>query len=184
MSTGERSGFSNLDEFLDRVASEESVPAGGSVSALAVAMAAGLVAKVARLSPEWPQAVDVVERAEALLSLATPLAQADADAYTKVLEAREGDVAAALSGAADVPLSVAEAAAEVAALAARAVDEGNTRLRGDAVVAAELAAAGVRGAAELVAVNLAGRDDARVRRAEELAATTDAVVSSLRLRPS
>jgi formiminotetrahydrofolate cyclodeaminase len=182
MSTGERSGFSDLRvaEFLDRVASEESVPAGGSVSAVAVAMAAGLIAKVARLSPEWPQALDVVELAEALLMLATPLAQADADAYTKVLEAREGEVADALSGAADVPLSIAEAAAEVATLAARAVDEGNPRLRADAVVAAELAAAGVRGAAELVAVNLGGRHDARVRRAEELVATTEAVVSSLR----
>jgi formiminotetrahydrofolate cyclodeaminase len=62
-------------------------------------------------------------------------------------------------------------------LAARAVAEGNERLRGDAMVAAELAAAGVRGAAELVAENLAGRDDDRVRRAEEL-------VSSLRYRPS
>jgi methenyltetrahydrofolate cyclohydrolase len=183
MSTGERSGFSDLRvaEFLDRVASGESLPAGGSVSAVAVAMAAGLVAKVAHLSPEWPQAGHVLERAEVLLSLATPLAQADADAYTKVLEAREGEVAAALSGAAEVPLSVAEAAADVATLAARAAGEGNPRLRGDAVVAAELAAAGVRGAAELVAVNLAGRDDARVRRAKELVATTDAVVRSLRL---
>ena len=34
--------------------------------------------------------------------------------------------------------------------------EGNERLRGDALVAAELAEAGARGAAELVAINLAG----------------------------
>jgi formiminotetrahydrofolate cyclodeaminase len=172
-------GFSSLalGEFLDRVASDESVPAGGSVSAVAVAMAAGLVAKVARLSPDWPEAAEVLRRAEALCSLVTPLAQADADAYSKVLGARGAKVEDALSGAADVPLSVAEAAAEVAVLAARAVAEGNARLRGDAMVAAELAAAGVRGAAELVAENLAGRDDDRVRRAEEL-------VSSLRHRPS
>lgn len=176
-----------LEELLDRVASEESVPAGGSVAAIAVALAAGLVAKAARLSPEWPGAAEVVEQAEALRSLVTPLAQADADAYTKVLEAlrRKDDVAGALSGAADVPLAIARAAAEVAMLAASAAVQGNTRLRGDAVVAAELAAAGARGAAELVAINLAGRDDDhRVRLASELAASAHEVVSSLRRSPS
>jgi hypothetical protein len=40
------------------------------------------------------------------------------------------------------------------------------------MVAAELAAAGAHGAAELVAINLAGRDDPRVRRARDLAAAT------------
>ncbi|MGZ8696171.1 MAG: cyclodeaminase/cyclohydrolase family protein, partial [Gaiellaceae bacterium] len=50
--------------------------------------------------------------------------------------------------------------------------EGNDRLRGDAAVAAELAEAGARGAAELVAINLAGRDDPRVRRAKDLATTS------------
>jgi formiminotetrahydrofolate cyclodeaminase len=109
------------------------------------------------------------------------LALADADAYTKVIEAlrlppdspsRAAELAAALSGAADVPLAVAEAAAEVALLAALVAQEGNVRLRGDALVAAELAQAGARGAAELVAINLAGRDDPRVRRAQDLAAAT------------
>jgi formiminotetrahydrofolate cyclodeaminase len=78
----------------------------------------------------------------------------------------------ALSGAADVPLAVAEAAAEVAVLAKLVAEEGNDRLRGDALVAAELAGAGARGAAQLVAINLAGRDDPRVRRAQDLAAAT------------
>jgi formyltetrahydrofolate synthetase len=62
--------------------------------------------------------------------------------------------------------------AEVATIAALVARAGSAPLRGDAVVAAEIAQAGARGAAELVAVNLAGRDDARVRRAQELAATT------------
>ena len=147
------------------------MPAGGSVAAIVVAMAAGLVAKAARLSPEWPGAAEVLERAEALRALVAPLAQADADAYTAVLEAqrRKQDVPGALSRAADVPLAIAEAAAEVASLAALAAAEGNARLRGDALTAAELAAAGARSAAELVAINLADGDDDRVRRARELA---------------
>jgi methenyltetrahydrofolate cyclohydrolase len=168
----------DFSSFLDRVASEEPVPAGGSVAAIAVAMAAGLVAKTARLSGDWPRAAETVERAEALRTLVTALAQADADAYTKVLEAlrRKEGVAAALSAAADVPLAIAEAAAEVASLAALAAGDGNPRLRGDAVTAVELAEAGARGAAELVAINLAGHSDERVRRAAELAATASELV--------
>jgi formiminotetrahydrofolate cyclodeaminase len=169
-----------LEQLLDRIASDQPGPAGGSVAAIAVAMAAGLVAMVARLARDWPQASEVVERAEALHQLVAPLAVADADAYAKVLEAlrlprasaaREAELAAALSRAADVPLAVAEAASEVATLAALAAQAGTAPLRGDAVVAAAIAEAGARGAAELVAINLGDRGDARVRRAKELAAT-------------
>ena len=170
-----------VERFLDRIASAEPAPAGGTVAAVAVAMAAGLVAMAARLAHEWPKAGDVVERAEALRSRMATLALADEDAYAKVMEAlrlppaspsRDAEVAAALSGAADVPLAIAEAAAEVAVLAALVAQEGNDRLRGDAVVAAELAGAGARGAAELVAINLAGLDDPRVRRAKDFAVAT------------
>lgn len=170
-----------VERFLDRIASAGQAPAGGPVAAVAVAMAAALVAMAARLAHEWPKASEVVERAEELRSRVSALALADEDAYAKVTEAlrlpaaspsRAEEVAAALSGAADVPLAVAEAAAEVAVLAALVAKEGNDRLRGDALVAAELAEAGARGAAELVAINLAGRDDPRVRRAQDLAAAT------------
>jgi methenyltetrahydrofolate cyclohydrolase len=170
-----------VEQFLDRISSAEPAPASGSVAAVTVAMAAGLVAMAARFAHEWPKTSDVVERAEALRSKLATLALADADAYTKVIEAqrlppdspsRATELAAALSGAADVPLAVAEAAAEVALLAALVAQEGNVRLRGDALVAAELAAAGVRGAAELVAINLAGHDDPRIQRAQDLAAAT------------
>jgi formiminotetrahydrofolate cyclodeaminase len=168
-----------VDRFLDRIASAEPAPAGGSVAAVAVAMAAGLVAMAARLAHEWPKASEVVERAEALRSRMATLALADEDAYAKVIEAlrlppdspsRAAELAAALSGAADVPLAVAEAATEVAMLAALVAQEGNVRLRGDALVAAALAEAGARGAAELVAINLTGLDDPRVSRARDLAA--------------
>jgi methenyltetrahydrofolate cyclohydrolase len=170
-----------VERFLDRIASAEPAPAGGSVAAVAVAMAAGLVAMAARLAHEWPKAGEVVERAEALRSEMAALAVADEDAYAKVIEAlslppdssaRPGELEAALSCAADVPLAIAEAGAEVAMLASLVAQEGNDRLRGDALVAAELAGAGARGAAELVAINLAGRDDLRIGRAKDLAAAT------------
>jgi formiminotetrahydrofolate cyclodeaminase len=167
-----------VERFLDRIASAEPEATGGAVAALAVAMAAGLVAMAARLAHEWPQAGEVVEQAEALRSKTAALALADEDAYAKVIESlrlppdspsRDAEVAAALSAAADVPLAVAEAAAQVAVLADLVAREGNDRLRGDAVVAAELAEAGARGAAELVAINLAGRDDPRIDRAMSFA---------------
>jgi formiminotetrahydrofolate cyclodeaminase len=157
----------SIERFLDRTASAEPAPSGGSVAAVAVAMAAGLVAMAARLAHEWPQANEVVERAEVLRSQMATLALADEDAYAKVIEAlrlpsdspaRPAELEAALSGAADVPLAVAEAGAEVAVLAALVAQEGNDRLRGDA--------------AELVAINLAGRDDPRIGRAKDLAAAT------------
>jgi len=171
----------SLEQLFDRIASDEPGPAGGSVAAVAVAMAAGLVAMAARLAREWPQASEVVERAETLRSLVAPLAVADAEAYANVLEAqrlprgsaaREATVPAALSRAADVPLAIAEAASEVATLAALVARAGSPHLRGDALVAAEIAEAGARGAAELVVINLGNRDEARVRRAKELAAKT------------
>jgi formiminotetrahydrofolate cyclodeaminase len=169
----------SVERFLDRTASAEPAPSGGSVAAVAVAMAAGLVAMAARLAHEWPKAGEVVERAEVLRSQMATLALADEDAYAKVIEvlrlppdspSRSAELEAALSGAADVPLAVAEAGAEVAALAALVAQEGNDRLRGDSLVAVELAEAGARGAAALVAINLAGRDDPRIGRAKDLTA--------------
>ena len=184
----------SVERFLDRTASAEPAPSGGSVAAVAVAMAAGLVAMAARLAHEWPQATEVIERAEVLRSQMAALALADEDAYAKVIEAlrlppdspaRDAELASALSGAADAPLAVAEAGAEVAVLAALVAQEGNDRLRGDALVAAELAEAGARGAAELVAINLAGRDDPRIERAKDLggdAARTMSFASARGLR--
>ena len=80
-------------------------------------------------------------------------------------------MAAALSQACVVPMEVAEIGAEVAAVAAAIAAGGNPNVRGDAVTAALLAAAGSRAAAALVRINLAGAEgDDRPARAERLAA--------------
>jgi formiminotetrahydrofolate cyclodeaminase len=84
---------------------------------------------------------------------------------------RPPEVAAALSAACAVPMEVAEIGAEVAALAATIAGGGNPNVRGDAIAAALLAAAGSRAAAVLVRINLTGAEaDARPARAERLAA--------------
>jgi formiminotetrahydrofolate cyclodeaminase len=120
----------------------------------------------------------LAQRAERLRERVAPLARADAAAYGLVLAARrtpntddrDGRVRAALSEAADVPLAVAEAGAEVAVIAARLASDGNPNLKGDAICALMLVDAGVRAAATLVEINVSdGRiEDGRLGRARQL----------------
>jgi len=116
----------------------------------------------------------------ALRARALELADADLGSYAPVLEAqrlpvedpsRSERLRTALSEASDVPLAVAEAACEVAELAAERSRSGGRSLEGDATAAALLAEAAARAAARLVELNLAARpDDPRVAAARELAA--------------
>ncbi len=170
------------------MASDEPAPGGGAVAAVAVALAAGLFVMSARLSADYlADAPALAERAERLRKRVAPLAQEDATAYGHVLDVyrnqddgapgvRRERIRTALSGAADVPLAIAEAGAEVAEIAARLAREGNPNLRGDAVGAALLAEAGVRAAAVLVEINTTAGDifDDRVERAGELVASAGA----------
>lgn len=173
-----------LGRFVDMVASREPAPGGGASAAVAVALAAALTAMAARFSADHlADAETIADRAEELRNRVMPLAQADAAAYGRVLDAyrtpRDDDekrrrrIREALSEAADVPLSIAEVGVEVAGNAARLVEEGNPNLRGDAVTAATLAKAGVRAAATLVEINVSagGADDDRLSRVDQLLAT-------------
>ena len=78
-----------LEEWLAELSGTTDRPrAAVPASAVAVAMAAALVGKVARVSKEsWPAAAGVAAQADALLARAKPLAQLDADAYRSALEA-------------------------------------------------------------------------------------------------
>lgn len=172
-----------LQSFLDAIAAETPAPGGGSVAAVVTEMAAALAAMTARLSRKhWEGAPGAVAQAEALRVRATPLAQEDADAYEAVLtamrmpkdlepEVRNALIGETLSRAADVPLRIAEAAADVADLAATIAVEGNPNLRGDAAAAALLSEASARVAANLVEINLATtEEDERIGRARAFAA--------------
>jgi methenyltetrahydrofolate cyclohydrolase len=156
-----------LDDFLDALSAGEPAPGGGAAAAIAVALGASLCAMTARLSSaRFPAAAELAAEAELLRNQAAWLGEADAEAYGHVIEAfrlpkepgsdaRGHAVAAALSAAADVPMRVIDAAAQVARLAARLAEDGNPNLRGDAVTAALLAEAGARAAGALVRINLA-----------------------------
>ena len=176
-----------LGGFVDLVASREPAPGGGASAAVTVALAAALTAMAARFSTEHlTDADELAARADELRAEVALLAGADAAAYGRVLDAyrapgddeepRRREIRDALTGAADVPLSVAEIGAEVAGLAARLVEGGNPNLRGDALTAAFLAGAGARAAAALVGINVSagGADDGRLSRAARLQATAAA----------
>jgi formiminotetrahydrofolate cyclodeaminase len=176
-----------LGAFLDLVASDNPAPGGGSVAAVAVALAAGLSGMAARLSVgQLADAEGLADRADVAMRRVAPLARIDAESYGRVLDAyREPDsetrrerVSDALSGATDVPLAVAEIGNEVAGIAARLVEEGNPNLEGDAIAALLLAEAGVRAATVLVEINLSSANvhDDRLGRTNELADETAATV--------
>src|SRR6516225_9212500 len=76
-----------LAEFLERAASEQA-PGAGSVAAVAIALAASLVAKVARRSRDsWTDGAGVAAQALELRSRCPSLARDDADAWQQALAA-------------------------------------------------------------------------------------------------
>ena len=156
----------SLAAFAGRVSAGEPAPGGGAVAAVATGLAAGLCAMVARLSTrQLSEAQSLADAAEGLRDKALALGEADAVAYEAVVSAwrlprapepeeRERRITSALSGAAEVPMALAELAAAVGDLAAHLAEAGNANLFGDALTAALLAEAAARAAAGLVAINL------------------------------
>ena len=150
-------------------------PAGGSAAALAATMAAGLVRLVARVSADWADAPGVAAQASALGDRSLARADADHRVYARAMAelaapGRDATLGAALRRAAEVPLQIAETAADVTMLAALAAREGSETVRADAWAAATLAEAATASAARLVHVNLATRpDDDLTTRADEAA---------------
>ena len=171
-----------LDEFLDRIAAGEQAPGGGSAAALTVAVAAGLVAMVARCSRgSWSDAPGVTAQALAIQERAGPLAGIDAHAWEDATLAlrraaedgatgRDSELERKLEAAAAVPLEIAELGADVAALAVVVAERCDGGFRADAAAGAALAAGGARAAAHLVEVNLGVREaDERLVRARRSA---------------
>jgi methenyltetrahydrofolate cyclohydrolase len=174
-----------VQELCETIAAQTSAPGGGSVAAIVTAFGASLTAMAARFATEqWEDAPGAVAQAEALRARVLPLAEEDAMAYESFLlarrmsedfdpQVRDAAIGEALSRAADVPLAIAEAALDVASLAAELVERGNPNIRGDAATAVLLSEAAVRATANLVEVNLATREgDARVERARGLVETS------------
>jgi glutamate formiminotransferase/formiminotetrahydrofolate cyclodeaminase len=180
-----------LDGWIDELAGGSPTPGGGSAAALAGALAAALVAMVARLTigkkayaAVEPRAREILAEADRLRGELRRLVDEDALAYTAVSQAykipkddpkRARAVDDALVGAARTPAEVANRAARVLALAAEIGKIGNKNATSDANVAAGLARASVSGAVENVRVNVAGMTDPALGR--ELLAQVERVAA-------
>jgi formiminotetrahydrofolate cyclodeaminase len=176
-----------VEDLLDAVAADTHGPGGGSVAAIVVALSASLVAMTARLSSDsWDEAGGAIAQAQLLRLRVAPLAAADAKAFRDAIRALGGEprsesgsraleLGTALARAAEIPLQIAEAAADVAALAAFVASRARGDVQADAAAAATLAEAGARAAAHLVEVNLgAVAEDERVAAARALVARAEA----------
>jgi formiminotetrahydrofolate cyclodeaminase len=164
----------SVQAYLDKLAGADPEPGGGSVAALVGALGAGLVTMVTALTlgkEKYPSVQDsvaaIAEQSEALRGELTRFITADAEAYAEVAAAmklpRDTDaqkqersrvMQAALKGAAEVPLRVAEAAAAVARLSLPTAEQGNPNAVSDAGVAVVLADAAAQSAALNVRINL------------------------------
>jgi formiminotetrahydrofolate cyclodeaminase len=156
-----------------RISSGEAVPGSGWVSGVSAALAASLVAKSAARSDGWGEAEGARAQALDLRDRLLALAAQDARAYERALTALERHdtgLARALARAAEVPLAIAEAAVDVALLAAEAAERSEGSARADAAAAACLSAGVAAAARRLVEVNLATiSEDERLARAERAA---------------
>ena len=166
--------------FLESVATATATPGGGSVSALAGALAAALgqmVAGLARKKKSQAAHVDALSEAvESMQRTAKDLSRAideDAASYDGVLAAfrlpqrdsaetqkREAAIQAATRVASEVPLRVAERAVALYEHLGQLEAISPASMRSDLKVARLLAAAGARGAMENAEINLGTITDA------------------------
>jgi formiminotetrahydrofolate cyclodeaminase len=171
-----------LAGFVDHLASSEPVPGGGSASAVAASLGAGLVAMVAALSEGRPKYIEHAAThasagtaGRALADRLLQLADDDAAAYAafgaalrmpKSSEAEQAARTVALRAAArtasDVPLACVEACREVVRAAESLAGRSNPNASSDLAVACLLASAAAHGAAANVLVNLPAVGDAAV----------------------
>jgi formiminotetrahydrofolate cyclodeaminase len=176
-----------LPSGIDQLCKEFEAPVpslcGGSAAAVVAAIAASLVVMVGRNSSGWPEGADAAASAEVRRERLLVLADEDVDVVGAVIAAansrRRGegaDLVAALLRSSEVPLEIAERAAEVAVLARVAARDGKPPMRADAAAAATLAASAAAVAVSIVAGNLTApqlgdseHEVARIREAARVA---------------
>jgi formiminotetrahydrofolate cyclodeaminase len=167
------------EAFLDKLASNEPVPGGGSVAALSGGIAAALTAMVANLTVGKKQYEEVSSEMEVVAERMIQMKKAfvefidqDANSFDGVMKAfklpKETDEEKATRTAAiqngykeaiAVPLAVAKASSELFDMIERVVVSGNQNAASDGLVAAMMARTAVLSALYNVKINLSSVKD-------------------------
>lgn len=168
-----------VENFSMELASDSPAPGGGSVSALAGSLAAALVAMVGNLTVgkekfrQYEAEVQkALEDAEGLREKLLELVDEDTEAFNKVMVAfklpketemerqkRSSAIQQAFIGAAQLPLQVVNNCLRIMQTSEVIIDWGNPNAVSDAGVSVLMAAAGARGAAMNVRINLGSIKD-------------------------
>ncbi len=168
-----------LGDFIDRVSMEDPTPGGGSVAALAGALAGALTAMVANLTvgrkdyeSHWDQMNETAVRAQELKDRLLRAVDEDTQAFDRVMAAfgmpkrteeqkaaREAAIEEATKGAALVPLGVLRAVNELMGVLDPVARHGNANAVSDAGVAASMALACAQGAYWNVVINVGALQD-------------------------
>jgi glutamate formiminotransferase/formiminotetrahydrofolate cyclodeaminase len=159
-----------VETFIEQLAAPTAVPGGGSAAAASGAMAASLAGMVASMSrgkkayaQYESQFSDALARLSVLREELKSAIDADAEAYSAVVKAYKAAkestggphlIAAALQRAAEVPLGVAERAAEIVRIATALKPITNPNMASDLTTAIALAKAAIAGAIANVEINL------------------------------
>ncbi len=168
-----------ISDFLEELGSNSPAPGGGSISALAGALAGALTAMVCRLTignskyEEVKSEIEgILEEADSLRNILACCVDADTEAFNKVMAAyklpkatdeekavRTNAIQRSMQHAANLPLDVAECCLKVLAMAGRVLTIGNANAASDAAVAGLMAHAGLHGALYNVKINLGSIKD-------------------------
>ena len=184
-----------VSDFLAAIRSPNPTPGGGSAAALAGAIGASLLARVAAMPSRRAATEEDVERLQTAAARCTELSEhlatlvdRDSAAYDQVVAAyrlpkatdaekaeRTRTVQQALAAAVEAPLAVMRRSSEAIEAAPVIAAFGNPNAASDVGVALELLIAASRGARLNIEINLGSvKDAAYVSRVKEAAATLDA----------
>jgi formiminotetrahydrofolate cyclodeaminase len=175
----------NIAMFLDELASNSPAPGGGSVAALAGALAAALSSMVCNLTSQKQgyEAVqdeihEILKKSEQLREDLTELIDRDTEAFNEVIAAlkmpkdteeqkaqRKTVLQTAFKHAAEVPLETARKSLQVLDVAYIVAQKGNTNSVSDAAVSALMAQSAAHAAILNVRINLGSiKDDQFVQK--------------------
>jgi formiminotetrahydrofolate cyclodeaminase len=172
-----------LNEFIEKLASKDAVPGGGSVAALSASLGTSLIEMVANLTIGKKKYLQVNDEMQKIIEQTKPARndflediQKDSQSFQNVLdcfklpkttekekEYRKERIQKAYKKAIEVPLNIAEKALELFDTAEFVVKNGNKNAESDGLVAAIMLRSSILSALLNVKINLSGIKDEEYR---------------------